>query len=133
LANACAWPSITESELGQAMDSSRYRDELNDRVVQDLYEAAAGLVPWSDALNGLYRELQVRQMQLLTIDKRDGALVRSDQPSCMDSLVFDAILEYVREYHRHDPHVQYTGTLPVGVVINTADKFPREQYRGPER
>jgi hypothetical protein len=115
------------------MDSSRYRDELNDRVVQDLYEAAAGLVPWSDALNGLYRELQVRQMQLLTIDKRDGALVRSDQPRCMDSLVFDAILEYVREYHRHDPHVQYTGTLPVGVVINTADKFPREQYRGPER
>ncbi len=106
-----------------------YQDDLNDRVVRDLYEAAAGLVPWSDALNGLHGELQVRQMQLLTIDKLDGSLVRSDQPSCMDSLVFDAILEYVREYHRCDPHVQYTGTLPVGVVINTADKFPLEQYQ----
>jgi DNA-binding CsgD family transcriptional regulator len=110
------------------VDKKMFQDDLNDRVVQNLYEAAAGLVPWSDALNGLHREMQVRQMQLLTIDKHDGTLVRSDQPSCMEPLVFDAILEYVREYHQHDPHVQFTGALPVGVVANTADNFPREEY-----
>jgi hypothetical protein len=111
------------------MDTQAPVDILNDRVVRNLYEAAAGLVPWSEALNGLYGEMQVRQMQLLTIDKRDGTLVRSDQPSCMDSIVFDAIMEYVREYHRCDPHVTYTGALPVGAVVNTADVFPRQEYK----
>jgi DNA-binding CsgD family transcriptional regulator len=47
----------------------------------------------------------------------------------MDSIVFDAILEYVREYHRCDPHVTYTGNLPVGAVINTADVFPRQEFK----
>jgi DNA-binding CsgD family transcriptional regulator len=102
---------------------------LNDTVVRELYEAAAGITPWSHALDGLYRELKVRQMQLLTVDKTNGALVRSDQPTCMDSLVFDAILEYVREYHRHDPHVTYTSSMPVGVVVNTATVFPIDTYR----
>jgi len=103
--------------------------ELNDTVVRELYEAAAGIVPWPNALDGLYRELQVRHVQLLTVDKTSGALVRSEQPACMDSLLFDAILEYVREYHRHDPHLTYTGSLRIGAVVNTADAFPIDEYR----
>jgi len=103
--------------------------ELNDTVVRELYEAAAGLVPWPKALDGLFAELKVRQMQLLTVDKTNGTLVRSDQPAHMDSIVFDAILEYVREYHRHDPHLSYTGSMPVGAVVNTANVFPIEEYK----
>jgi hypothetical protein len=87
------------------MDHATPASELSDTVVRQLYEGAAGIVPWSDALNGLYGELRVRQMQLLTVDKTNGALIRSDQPACMDALVYDAIFEYLREYHRHDPHL----------------------------
>jgi DNA-binding CsgD family transcriptional regulator len=47
----------------------------------------------------------------------------------MDSAVFDAILEYVREYHRYDPHLSYTGSMPVGAVVNTARVFPIEEYK----
>jgi hypothetical protein len=101
----------------------------NDTVVRELYEAAAGLVPWPKALDGLFAELKVRQMQLLTVDKTNGILVRSDQPAHMDSIVFDAILEYVREYHRFDPHLAYTGSMPVGAVVNTANVFPIEEYK----
>jgi DNA-binding CsgD family transcriptional regulator len=43
--------------------------------------------------------------------------------------MLDAILEYVREYHRHDPHLVYIGSLAVGSVVNTADVFPIEEYR----
>jgi DNA-binding CsgD family transcriptional regulator len=103
--------------------------ELNDTVVRELYEASAGLVPWPKALDGLFAELKVRQMQLLTVDKTNGTLVRSDQPAHMDSIVFDAILEYVREYHRFDPHLAYTGSMPVGAVVNTANLFPIEEYK----
>jgi DNA-binding CsgD family transcriptional regulator len=103
--------------------------ELDDNVVRELYEAAAGLIPWPKALDGLFVELKVRQMQLLTVDKTSGTLVRSDQPAHMDATVFDAILEYVREYHRLDPHLAYTGSMPVGAVVNTADVFPIEEYK----
>jgi DNA-binding CsgD family transcriptional regulator len=103
--------------------------ELNDSVLRDLYEAAAGLVPWPQALDGLFAELKVRQMQLLTVDKSDGTLVRSDQPAHMDAIVFDAILDYVREYHRYDPHLSYTVSMPVGTVVNTAHVFPIEEYK----
>jgi DNA-binding CsgD family transcriptional regulator len=103
--------------------------QLNDTVVRELYEAAAGLVTWPKALDGLFTELKVRQMQLLTVDKTNGTLVRSDQPAHMDSIVFDAILEYVREYHRFDPHLAYTGSMPVGAVVNTATVFPIEEYK----
>jgi len=103
--------------------------ELNDSVLRELYEAAAGLVPWPQALDGLFAELKVRQMQLLTVDKSNGTLVRSEQPAHMDAIVFDAILEYVREYHRYDPHLSYTGSMPVGTVVNTAHVFPIEEYK----
>jgi DNA-binding CsgD family transcriptional regulator len=109
--------------------SATWPPELNDTVVRELYEAAAGLVAWPKALDGLFTELKVRQMQLLTVDKTNGSLVRSDQPAHMDSIVFDAILEYVREYHRYDPHLSYTGSMPVGAVVNTADVFPIEEYK----
>jgi DNA-binding CsgD family transcriptional regulator len=103
--------------------------ELNDTVVRELYEAAAGIVPWAKALDGLFAELKVRQMQLLTVDKTNGTLVRSDQPARTDPPLYDAILEYVRKYHTYDPHLSYTASMPIGAVLNTASVFPAKEYK----
>ncbi len=38
------------------------------------------------------------------------------------------MLEYVREYHRHDPHVPYVASRPIGDVVHTEDVFSRTEY-----
>ena len=80
--------------------------DIDDAVVQGLYEAAAGTVPWKTALDALDAAIGgVIGSQVVVVDKTSGQLLLSEQP---DHTPPDAVLEYIREYHRHDPHVPYT-------------------------
>lgn len=102
---------------------------LDDRVVQAIYRAAAGLLPWKTALGGINRAMAGVGLQLVVVDKARGLLVHSEQP--WDELLpiaIDATLDHVREYHRHDPHLARAMSLPVGEVMHTAEAFPREQF-----
>jgi DNA-binding CsgD family transcriptional regulator len=100
---------------------------LDDRTVQGLYEAAAGLQPWGAALDRLHSTLSpAGATQLIVLDRAQQrlALAETAQGSQMD-----AVLEHVREYHRVDPHVAAVLAKPVGDVMNTQVEFPIEQYR----
>lgn len=100
--------------------------EMDDDVVHGLYEAGAGLREWPSALALLSDTIGgVQGAQLVVVDKRNGNLVRSEQPGHTPA---DAVLEYVRHYHRLDPHTPMLATLPVGQVFHTADHFPRREY-----
>jgi DNA-binding CsgD family transcriptional regulator len=105
------------------------QDRISDEVVRNLYEAAAGLIPWPQALGTLHREMNCSGVQLVAVDKIDGRLVMSEQPTAeMLPANIDGTLDHVREYHRHDPHMVYAATLPIGVVMHTASSFPAEKW-----
>lgn len=100
--------------------------DLDDAVVQGLYEAAAGTVPWKVALAALDDAAGATSgSQLVVVDKTNGQVVRSEQP---DHTSPDGVLEYMREYHRLDPHVPYIASRQVGEIIHTADAFPAAEY-----
>jgi len=94
---------------------------VDDRVVQGLYEAAAGLVPWNLALGALDDTVGAVVSQLVVVDKTSGHLVVSEQP---DHTPIAAVLDYIREYHRIDPHTAYMAARPIGETLHTLDVFP---------
>lgn len=107
------------------MSSARRTTNLDDAVVQGLYEAAAGARPWGAAMGALDDVIGVLGSQMLVVDKATGRLLISETP---DHTPPDAVLDYVREYHRIDPHTQYLVTRPVGEIMHTADLFPAQTY-----
>ena len=112
-----------------SQESPAAERDVSDSVLNELYDAAAGISDWPHALHGLSCEMQTSGIQLVVVDKHEGRLLRSEQPaSGYDEPMLDGILEHVREWHRHDPHMALTATLPVGTVMNTAVSFPIEQY-----
>jgi len=106
----------------------RSRDQdIDDTVVQQLYEAAAGVIPWKVALAALDDAVGATSgSQLVVVDKTSGKLLLSEQP---DHTSPEGVLDYMREYHRLDPHVPYLVARGVGEVIHTADAFPAKQYQ----
>ena len=94
---------------------------VDDRVVQGLYQAAAGMVPWNVALGALDDSVGAVVSQLVVVDKTNGHLVASEQP---DHTPIVAVLDYIREYHRIDPHTAYMATRPIGETLHTIDVFP---------
>ncbi|MGH9805895.1 MAG: helix-turn-helix transcriptional regulator [Terriglobia bacterium] len=104
-------------------------NEAKDSIIQALYAAAAGLVPWGAPLEALHRSIGMYVLQLVVVDKDTGRLVASEQP--VDGLSqesVDGLFEHIREYHRVDPHMSYVATLPIGKVMHSAEIFPRERY-----
>ena len=106
--------------------------DIDHSVVQKLYEAAAGSVDWNVALGGVHNALGVSATQLFVIDKTDGRLALAENS---DGSPPDAMFDYVREYHRIDPHVAYAAKLPVGgagcrdVERPVAQATPRSRSR----
>ena len=104
-------------------------DGANDSIIQALYAAAAGLLPWAAPLEALHRAIGMYVLQLVVVDKTTGLLVASEQPvDGMNQQAVDGLFEHIREYHRVDPHMSYVATLPIGKVMHTADTFPRDEY-----
>jgi DNA-binding CsgD family transcriptional regulator len=104
--------------------------DLNDRVIRNLYEAAAGVISWQDALGSLHREMSCAGVQLVTVEKSVGALVMSEQSiGAMSPNNIDGVLDHVREYHRHDPHMVHAAGLAVGEVMHSAESFPLDKWK----
>src|SRR5665213_557811 len=100
--------------------------QLDDAVVQGLYEAAAGTTSWKGALSALDEVVGATSgSQLVVVDKTNGQVVLSEQP---DHTSPEGVLDYIRAYHRLDPHVPYVARRPVGEITHTADVFPAAEY-----
>jgi hypothetical protein len=84
---------------------------LDDAVVEGLYEAAAGLRPRNIALAALNDTPSADGSQLVVVDKSNGSLVASEQPA---HAPIGAVLDYIREYHRSDPHAAFVAAGLVG-------------------
>ena len=100
--------------------------DIDDGVVQVLYRAGAGEVPWHLALGALQANMDGVSTQLVVFNKLTGTLALAEHAPGRAS---DAILEHVREYHRCDPHIAHVAAQPVGEVLNTLDSFPLQEYR----
>ncbi len=98
---------------------------VDEQVVQGLYEAAAGIKLWPEALGPLTHANNALVCQVVIADKFTGALTLCEQPDFGPN---DAVLDYVRDFHKADPHARLLATLPVGQVVHTADSFPRIEY-----
>jgi DNA-binding CsgD family transcriptional regulator len=99
---------------------------VDDDVIKGLYEAAAGLLPWSECLSHLHRALAPAYVvQLLVTDRATGQLKLAE---ASPEAPVDVVLEYLREWHRLSPHVAHIATMPVGEVLNSARVFPAAQY-----
>ncbi len=102
--------------------------DIDDAIIRDLYEAAAGLRSWQEPLATLHVHFRLAGIQLVTVDKTTGRLVFSEQPVArFDQRTLDATFEHVREWHRCDPHMAHVARLPVGEMMHSADVFGPEQ------
>jgi len=97
-----------------------------DLTVQSIYRAATGSMPWHEALHQMTLGLQGRFCQLVAVDKASGRLALSLHSS---TAPMEGVLDYLREFHRHDPHVMHALTLPPGEVFNTARLISASQAR----
>lgn len=102
------------------MQSTSYDD-----IVKGLYRAAAGAMPWHGALQALSDELGGDFCQMVLIDKTSGRMALSLHST---SAPMEGALDYMREYHRLDPHVALAGPLPTGQVFNNKI-IPASQVR----
>lgn len=100
---------------------SRTNPDPNDLIISQLYEAAAGLLPWPAALTSLSHAFGAMVVQYVSIDNETGQLLLCEQP---EGMAVDAVLDYVRQYNRIDPHAQQMKQAPLGTVYNTEDVFP---------
>ena len=86
-----------------------------DGIVSGLYRAATGGLPWHAALQGLSDRLQGNFCQLVVFEKATGRLALSLQST---QAPVEGTLDYVREYHRHDPHIAHGVQLLPGEIFN---------------
>ncbi|MFT3801352.1 MAG: helix-turn-helix transcriptional regulator [Burkholderiaceae bacterium] len=96
---------------------------IDDAVLEGLYEAAAGLRSWPQALRGLVDAFDALISQLIVVDRRTGQLLLSEQP---EGIAVDGVIDYAREYHRSDPHAALLAGRPVGELLDTSVDFPRQ-------
>ena len=87
-----------------------------DDIVRGLYRAATGAMPWHAALQRLCDAAEGTFCQLLAVDKSSGRLAISLHST---GAPVEGTLDYMREYHRHDPHTAYAMALPPGAVLHT--------------
>lgn len=97
-----------------------------DKIVQSIYRAATGSMPWHEALHHINLGLQAPYCQLVALDKASGRLALSLHST---TAPMEGVLDYLREFHRHDPHVAHALTLPAGEVFNTARLISPGQAR----
>jgi DNA-binding CsgD family transcriptional regulator len=95
-----------------------------DEVLSGLYRAATGAMPWHAALQRLSDAADGSFCQLLAVDKASGRLALSLQST---SAPVEGALDYMREYHRHDPHTAYAMSLQPGVVLHTGSVVPARE------
>lgn len=96
------------------------RDEY-DILVSRIYQAATGVQPWNDVLQQVCDDLGGRFCQLVALDLRTGRMALTLHST---GSPVDGVLDYMREYHRSDPHIAHAATLPAGTVFNSKDLIP---------
>lgn len=100
--------------------------DVADDVIQGLYEASAGVVPWGQALTCWHEAAQpVFAVQLLALDATSGRLHFTDASAQSPA---QALLEHERQWHQASPHIPHLLSLPVGELMHSAERFPPERY-----
>lgn len=100
--------------------------EEYDVLVSRLYQAATGAQPWHNVLQKLCEGLGGRFCQLVALDLHTGRMALTLHST---GSPIDGVLDYMREYHRIDPHLAHAASLPAGTVFNTNDLIPASQAR----
>lgn len=98
-----------------------------DSLVSSLYQAATGARPWHEVLQALSEQLEGDFCQLIVVEKATGRLALSLHST---RAPMEGALDYMREYHRHDPHVAHAVALAPGAVFHTAGLISDQEARG---
>ena len=93
---------------------------LYDRTVSDLYRAAAGDVPWTQALNGLREICAAWGVYLHGARLADGAVALTYD---VGNFPPEAVLAYMRQYHRSDPRLGMLAPLEPGQWVSCHEHF----------
>lgn len=92
-----------------------------DETIRGLYDAAASLTTWPSALARVSALTNSWFTQLVGLDKKFGRIAFSVQ--CPGAPI-DGVMDYVRLYHRIDPHTNQALRQPIGVPYNGARVVP---------
>lgn len=98
-----------------------------DAVVRSIYRAACDETPWTQTLHQVSHLIGGGGFcQFVAIEKRTARLAL-----CLHSseAPMEGVLDYLREFHRLDPHVAHAVTIAQGDVFNTADLISAQQAR----
>lgn len=91
-----------------------------DESIALLYSAAQGEVEWRTALNGLTQVSGCWIAQFMGVDLVNGRISYSYEGGDARA---EPILDYVRRFHRIDPHLQALMALPAGDWYHSNDHF----------
>jgi DNA-binding CsgD family transcriptional regulator len=91
-----------------------------DRIVGDLYSAAAGRVDWSVPLNGFARVLTAQCVHFLAVSKANGALAFSHYGGPISP---EALFDYIRSYHQDDPRTRIALAKAPGEWMHCHEHF----------
>lgn len=92
-----------------------------DRIVEDLYSAAAGRSDWRDPLGRIAAAVNVRRIRLFAVSKNsNGALLSSHFGGAAKP---EAELAYIRTYHRTDPRLRLLLTFDASRWLHCHEHF----------
>jgi len=96
------------------------RQDVFDRVVANIYDAASGRMPWNAAMGPLVDVFKLWGVQTLGIDKRTGTLMFSHETGPAPP---QATIDYIRKYHSLNPRVAPSLALKVGEWLHDHEWF----------
>ena len=108
----------------QKLLASSPTDESFDLIVADLYRAAAGAVPWASPLTRIAEQLDAFGVQVHGVRRDNGAVAFSHEAGGFPA---EAVLEYIRHWHRLDPRAALVAGMPTGQWISCHQEFDDEQ------
>jgi len=94
-----------------------------DEVLQSLYSAASGKQSWGRAMNLVAEAFDAWAVQLIGMNKANGSVLFSHDGGKASP---ESALDYIREYHQHNPRIRPTLALGAEEWIHDHELFDEE-------
>jgi len=91
-----------------------------ERVISNIYAAAAGRLPWQQPLDEIAGLLSLWGAQIVGIDKHNGGLIFTEEGGLGRS---SAALDYLRFFHTSNPRIAPTLATPMGDWMHCHEHF----------
>ncbi|MEZ5738385.1 MAG: helix-turn-helix transcriptional regulator [Burkholderiaceae bacterium] len=98
-----------------------------DETVRAIYAAGSGARSWESAMQLVADDLELWALQVAGVDKRDGSVMYSFEAG---RYPLESIIDYIREYHPHNPRVPLIAALQPGEWMHDHEHLDENYVAG---